>query len=396
MGTVYRPTMPNGKPSPRWYCRWQVAGKTRRRAIGTRAAALAALAKFEDAESRRRHGLPDHAAESAALGKPLALHLADYLAWLGSRDTSDEYRANTRAQLTSLISDLGWVTFADVDADALSRHLGRLRDKPRPRRIVGAARKAGGPTHAEKLPAKGLSPTTLNGHLRAAGAFARWVAKRVKAPDPLAGMEPYPEDVDRRRSRRILTDAELGKLLAATAAARHRPNAAVRGADRAWLYRLAAYTGLRAGELAELTPLHFRLDAAPPVVTVGARDSKGKREEPVPLPAHLLPRLRDWLAGRDPAAKLFPGAWADRKHESRWLAWDLRRAGVDARDAEGRPASFHGLKRRYVVRLLQSGAKVHEIRRLARHADVKTTLKYYTDENLPELGALADRLPPVE
>jgi len=70
----------------------------------------------------------------------------------------------------------------------------------------------------------------------------------------------------------------------------------------------------------------------------------------------------------------------------------LKRAGVDARDEQGRPAHFHGLKRRYVVRPIQAGAKVHQLRRMARHTDERTTLKYYTDENMAELGALANRL----
>ena len=39
-----------------------------------------------------------------------------------------------------------------------------------------------------------------------------------------------------------------------------------------------------------------------------------------------------------------------------------------------------------------AAAKIHEVRRVARHTDIATTMKHYTDENLKDLGALADRL----
>lgn len=378
-----------------WYAEWQEGGETRRRKIGPKAAATAALAKFEEAAVRRKHGLSDPTAEAAARARPLAQYLVEYLETLAARDTSPDHRANVRARLALVLSECRWHLFRDVDPDALLLFLGRLRDRPRAPALRGAAKKAGGRTHSKRAPARGLAPTTLNGYIRTAQAFTRWVARKVRADPPLAAVEFYPEEVDRRRSKQVLTDAQLGRLLASTAAARHKWNCPVRGADRAMLYRIGAYTGLRAGELAELTPRHFALDASPPVVTVPADEAKGKREEPIPLPAHLADLLRPWLGGFAPTARLFPGTWAHHKHESKWLASDLKRAGVDARDEQGRGVTFHSLKRRYVVRLIHAGAKVHEVRRLARHTDVRTTLQHYVDENMLDLAALADRLPPV-
>ncbi|MGL6094580.1 MAG: site-specific integrase, partial [Fimbriiglobus sp.] len=121
---------------------------------------------------------------------------------------------------------------------------------------------------------------------------------------------------------------------------------------------------------------------------------KGKREEPVPVPGHLVAVLRPWLAGKAAGAKVWPGPWAARKGQSKWLAADLKRAGVAELDDRGRKVLFHSFKRRYVTSLIRAGAGVDEVRELARHRDVKTTLGYYTDRNLPRLGAVADRLPP--
>jgi integrase len=401
MGRVFQPSYwkrtPGGRKRVRtkaWYAEWQVAGKTRRKKIGTKQAAVSALARYEDAEVRRRHGLSDPEAEAAARARPLALFLKEYVELLAGRDTSADYRAATLAQLNRVLRECRWHVWADVADDAFVRFLGRLRDEPRRHPLRGAAKKAAADSVTVRAK-RGVSPATLNGYLRAAKAFTRWLARKFKVVPPLADVAPYPEEVDRRRSTRILADAELSSLLRAAAAAKRKSRAAVWGEDRAMLYRLAAFTGLRAGELAELTPRHFSLSAKPPVVTVEARDAKGKREEPIPLPAHVVEMLVPWLAGRPPALRLFPGTWAKNSKQTQWLAADLKRAKVDAADDKGRPCTFHSLKRRYVVRLIQAGAKIHEVRRMARHVDVSTTLKHYTDENLADLGKLADRLPRV-
>jgi integrase len=377
MGRVYkpRPRVERGRAVnyANWYVEWQSAGgKTRRRAVGPdRRLAVQALARFEDEARRARLGLPAAIDPATTLGRSLASLLPEYLAELASRDTSPEYRALVEDYLARTAADCRWFTLADVSAASLSLYLGRRRDE------------------------WGNGPATLNSYLRTAKGFCNWWARRFGLSSPLRELTPYPEEVDRRRSRRILTDDELEKLVASAAAAPRRYRASVPGPARAVLYRVAAFSGLRAGELAELTPAHFDLAGRPPTVTASARDSKGKREEPLPLPGHLAVLLAAWLADKPPGEKLWPGPWAANRHQCDWLAGDLRRAGVAERDERGRRVTFHSLKRRFVVRLIQAGAKIHEVRRMARHRDVKTTLDYYTDESMADLGKLADRLPAV-
>ncbi|VTR94136.1 integrase-recombinase protein : Integrase-recombinase protein OS=Rhodopirellula sallentina SM41 GN=RSSM_04495 PE=4 SV=1: Phage_integrase [Gemmata massiliana] len=400
MGRVFQPqywkNMPDGSrakvKTKAWYAEWQVAGETKRKKIGPRAIANAALAKFEDSEARRRAGLPDLNAEARLLAAPLADLATEYLEVLAARDTCDEYRKTTSAQITRMLSECRWRVWTDIEPNGFVRFLGRLRDTPRVKKATGAAKGKRAPRATDKVLADGCGPATLNSYMRAAKAFARWLADRFHTTSPLRTLKPYPEAVDVRRSNRILTDDELGKLLIATGAATRKGTATVWGKDRAMLYRIAAYSGLRAGELSVLTPLHFTLDAEPPVITVQAADAKNKRTEPIPLPQHVVELLRPWLAGRGPKEKLFPGNWAQCRKQCQWLAADLKRAGVDATNDKGQPVTFHSLKRRFVVRLIQAGAKIHEVRRMARHADISTTLKHYAEDNLKELGALANRL----
>lgn len=377
MGRVFKrpPEVIRGKRVvyKNWYAEWQGAdGKTHRRMIGPKKdQAVQALARFEEAERCRRLGLPDTSAQAEGWSASVAGLIPQYLDVLAGRDTSPEYRALVADYLARLAAGCRWHTLGAVTADSLTVYLGRRRDDPE----------------------IGNGPATLNSYLRVAKGFANWAARRYGLASPLEGLKPYPEAVDLRRSRRILTDGELAKLVEAARSCPAKGRAHFRGPERAVLYLVAAYTGLRAGELAELTPADFDLGGDPPVVTVRARDAKNKEAEPVPLPAHLVDTLRPFLAGRGRGEKLWPGNWAANRKQRDYLARDLARAKVAEFDREGERVTFHSLKRRYVVRLIDAGAKIHEVRRLARHKDVKTTLNYYAPTDLGALGKLADRLP---
>lgn len=374
MGRVFRPWYKDRRTGervivPSWYAEWTDAGgKTRRKKVGHKRDATEFLAKQEGLAVRQRLGLsPAPTADLVVVG--LDSLRGQYLEVLAARGTDAEYRQEVGRHLAAVFAGCGWSVFADVRGDDLVRFLGRRREEK------------GGP-----------GPATLNGYIRSAKGFARWIAERFDAASPLRKVKPFAEEPDRRRSKRIPSDAELARLIAATEACPYRLRAAFTARDRAMLYRVAAYTGLRASELASLTPASFDLDAAPPLVTVRARDAKGKREEPVPLPAHLVPILRAWLARKRRSARLWPGRWAEVKQQIQWLKRDLKRADISEHDERGRIITFHCLKRRYVMGLIEAGAKPHEVRRLARHRDVRTTLEYYTDAGLADLGKLTDRL----
>jgi integrase len=96
--------------------------------------------------------------------------------------------------------------------------------------------------------------------------------------------------------------------------------------DREMLYLASLFTGLRASELASLTPASFELDAAPPIVTVAAAYSKHRREDQVPLHADLVRRLRPWLADKAAGELLWPGQWAKGKEAGVILKEDLESA----------------------------------------------------------------------
>jgi hypothetical protein len=130
-------------------------------------------------------------------------------------------------------------------------------------------------------------------------------------------------------------------------------------------------TGLRKGELVSLTRESFALDDPQPIVTVGAGASKHRLKDVLPLHPELVDLLRDWLPTTGP---LFPRL-GKRKT---WLMVkrDLALAGIPYKTAAG-IAAFHTAGRNtHITELLRNGASVPAAKELARHSDVKITMRY--------------------
>lgn len=96
------------------------------------------------------------------------------------------------------------------------------------------------------------------------------------------------------------------------------------GEDRAWLYTLAAITGLRRGELQALTPESFSLEGNPAVVSLPGCDTKNSDDAIQPLPSHVIPALRSWLAGKSVGRPL----WPEVQDTALMLRNDLKAAGI--------------------------------------------------------------------
>ncbi len=133
-------------------------------------------------------------------------------------------------------------------------------------------------------------------------------------------------------------------------------------------------TGLRKAEIASLCPRSFQLEAAQPTVTIEAKSSKHRKKDVLPLHTELVPYLREWTMGLRPGEPIFPKL-ASRKT---WLMVrkDLERAGIEYRTDEG-IADFHAAGRHsHITELLRSGATVPQAMELARHSDVRMTMRY--------------------
>ena len=150
---------------------------------------------------------------------------------------------------------------------------------------------------------------TRNDYLASVRSFYAWCIRTKRTSpesDPTVTLAKAAEAEDVRRERRVLTPDELARLLEA---ARTRPLVDMRdyrkhtllrreevlalerrGAERALIYKTAILTGLRLGELKQLTWGDLSLGSLRPMLRVRASVAKSGREDylPVRKEPHIL------------------------------------------------------------------------------------------------------------
>ncbi len=307
-------------------------------------------AKLEGDVRLRRTGLIDPEQERYAEVKQVALsvHLAAFEESLA--DNSPKHCTVTMSRVNRIIEGCGFATLADIRSEPVQAYLRSLRKS------------------------ENISPRTYNHYIQALDSFCNWcvMTKRVLA-NPLLGLERLNTEVDVRRARRALTAAEVGQLIASARGSKKKIKR-VDGEQRARIYFLAYMTGLRKGELASLLPKSFDLAANPPTVTVEARHSKHRRKDVLPLHPEVVTELRKWLVGVAADERLFPKL--ARKDTAVMVKRDLERVGIPYRTDAG-VADFHAAGRHtHITELIRSGASLPEVKELARHSDIKMTMKY--------------------
>jgi integrase len=245
-----------------------------------------------------------------------------------------------------------------------------------------------------ELRRSGNSIQTSNHYLRAIKQFTRWLVKdRRASEDLLAFIAMLNVATDRRHDRRPLTDDQF-KMLINTA--QNGPIVCrLSGEERAMLYTVAAFTGLRASELASLTVESFSLDVIPATVKVQAGYSKRRRLDVIPLHASLVARLRPWLATKPARSLLWPGTWAKHKCGGKMLKADLEAAGIPYVDEDGLFADFHSLRHTFITNMVKSGVNPKVAQTLARHSTIELTMNVYTSLTINDQATALASIPPV-
>ncbi len=306
--------------------------------------------KLETEARLRRTGMIDASLDRITAQRllPIEEQLTEFEESLG--DNSPQYVKLTMGQVRRTVEGCKFKTLADIEAETVQKYL-RSRRKD-----------------------ESTGHRTYNQYLQAFGTFCNWcVTTRRLLTNPMLGVETLNTAVDVRHARRALSAEEVSKLIAS---ARSSGLSIQRftGEQRARIYMVAYLTGLRRKELGSLTPKSFNLDATPPTVTVAATASKHRQEDVLPLHPELAVMLGQWLKGMQPGDKLFPRLGQRKTHVM--VRKDLERVGIPYENEEG-IADFHASGRHtYITELLRNGASLPEAKELARHSDIKTTMKY--------------------
>ncbi|MFH1738097.1 MAG: site-specific integrase [bacterium] len=368
MATVYKR---GGKQNRggKWYIQFFDENGRRRTVRGCtdKDATLQIARKLEADVVLRKTGIIDPKAERYAEEgrRPITEQIEDWKRDMVSRGVSEKQVRLAFGRVTRVLDSANIRRLVDVTPSAVQNAIGKLRDA-------------------------GRSAKTLNDTLASVKQFCRWARRDGRiAENPIDHLRGFNTAVDRRHDRRALSDEELRCLFAA---AENGPTLqGCHGPERALIYRLAALTGLRANEIATLKRKSFDLDGSPPTVTVEAAFSKHRRRDVQPIPAEIVPRLREHLATKNHEEPAFDMP----KKPIEALRPDLRRAGIPYETDRGY-ADFHALRHTYITRLIKAGINPKTAQILARHHDVSLTLNVYTHIELIDQGAALKALPKLD
>ncbi len=300
-GSRAKPNAPEARKtvekSAKWYGTFRDADGVKRTVAlcKDKAAARMLLAEAERKAQRVAAGL-EAADPHGHADRPLAVHLDDHQRTLLAEGSTEQQARQVRFRAGAVLTGCGFRRLADI----------------RPGPVVEIVPTLVIPPKSAKSKPRPLGLQTRNYYLAAAKQFCRWAQRDGRMPNnPLGHLTGWNAAVDVRRQRRALTDAEARRLLDATRTQPERLG--LSGEARAMLYAAALGTGLRASELASLTPRSFALDANPPTVAIAAKDEKARRGDVLPIHPGLAAMLAAWIAGRPLDAPLWPGNWARHK-----------------------------------------------------------------------------------
>ncbi len=331
----------------------------------------------EDKCRKRADGLIDVSAQRFAehARKPIETHLADYFADCEHVGQVARHIKVKRGHLDRLIDDLSAERLIDLEPNAVSIHL-------------------------QGLKADGLSARTINASRAAVAAFVNWCLKSGRiAENPLRIIPKLDERKDRRRVRRAMSDDELIRLLDAAG-------------PRRLVYLTAAMAGLRRGELRMIN--WGDIDLADGYLRVRIGVGKASREDVIPLHCQLVEALTGAKpADAGPADRVFPTIPTIRtfyrdleRARAAWIKEAERDANEHERreqsdflakvDSAGRWVDLHAMRITLSTNLVKAGVMPQLVQRVMRHADMRTTLRYYTDLRLADATKAVDALPRIE
>jgi integrase len=219
-----------------------------------------------------------------------------------------------------------------------------------------------------------FSPKTANEYLGHANALFNWMERSERLErNPLKIVGKSETRGKERYVRRALSESELATLIDTSG-------------KRALPYMLAAYTGLRRGEIQKLTWDDLHLDEARPYILARASTTKNKKTAVLPLVLPLVAALKEWRAKKQ---NLSGKVFRFGVPKAVTLLKDLAACGIKGVDEHGRHLDFHALRHTFATMLARAGVSPRVAMELMRHSDMRLTAKTYTDVmSLPLFGEL--------
>lgn len=408
MASLHRPTYRDKKTGERkkqriWVAKFNLkrgeppiirpTGQTDKRAAERR------MAEMIEEERRLQAGLADPALLHQR--KTLDDHVTDFEDEMRGTDDTPEYLDEFMNNLREILGFVPTRTLAGLHLFKLRRYLESDAVKAKPRE------------NWKTTPEGDLSHRSINKRIKALKQFGRWLEDTGRIPkSPFRRLQPLNEASDPRRWRTVYTQEEYEAL---RRAALHRPlaeatkrrvNKGVTPTERRKLrrlgqlrvltYELGHGVGMRRDEVGRLRWVD--LDLANGLVSILTKKGRAMRVDTVPVESRILRRLRA-LARTRPDRRPQDRVFNDERGRTvvpnpRTLLRDMASAGIDPQNERGEVLDFHALRTTFITNQANKGTLPHRLQKLARHAKIETTLKYYTRVTLDELRAEVEKALP--
>ena len=300
------------------------------------------LTKIVREEQHEREGLiaPKHQRE--AVQRPLVDHAEEFVADRRSVKCDEKYVRELRRKLLRLIDECSWRFVRQVTAESFCAWRAK----------------------------QNKAAKTLNEYLNAICGLMKWLESRV-GPNPLRFVQKVQTNGAPHRLRRAFTEDELQRLISVSG-------------NRGVVYRIAARTGLRRGELEQIEWRDVTLDGRQPFITARSSIAKNHKHARQPLTPDAADALRELrLVNTDQKVRVFAGL-LPRMNQFRA---DLEAAGIPYIDAKGEYADFHSLRKTFGTMLTLAEVGQRTVMELMRHSDMRLTVKTYTDANMLPISA---------
>ena len=323
---------------------------------------------------------------------PIGKHLDEFIDGLRSANRAARYVLQVANRIRRMLDGLGVQRLGDLDPVAVDRYLTELARR------------------------ENHSGITRNEYITSIKSFTKWaVTFRRMKDDPLAGLRVTERRaIEPAHPRRALSMTEIAHLLdaaerrpllelqtirigpkagepVAKVKGRTKEKAIRKGRERRIVYMLAVWTGLRRGEIRQLTWGDIQLDTIPGRILLRAQTTKSKRADTLPIHPQLAEALRDWNPGDagpdDPVVSTVPNM--------KCLRADLALAEIADRDEAGRYVDFHSLRVSLSTMLAANKVSPRAAQALMRHRDPRLTASVYTDEKLLPLAAELQNVPSI-
>ena len=296
--------------------------------------------------------------QRAESGKPLAVHLQDWKNSLltGSTERHAKQKYN---RVSKIFKSAGFNYWSDISASKLQLEISKLK------RTVKVKSKG-------KLIDKVVSDsgnTTKNEYLKACKQFCKWAVEDNRlSQNQLEHLKQLKNDQSQRAA---FEPEELRQLLTHTEPA--GTSFGLAGYQRSILYRFAAETGFRAGEIRALKVQDF--DFKNNTVILLGKFTKNNKEASLPIRAATAERLKELFSGKLPLAEAFK--MPSKGNMARMLRADLETAGIEIESQRG-ILDFHSLRHTFGTMLAASGVHPKTAQQLMRHGDINLTMSRYT------------------